>query len=71
MAVVKKGGKMDNTCWYRISKDITLKNGETVKIYRTVFETSDYLLSEDCVDWCMKAMDRKNAERRKDGGSIQ
>ena len=58
--------KMDNTNWYRISKDIILKNGKTVKVYQTVFETSDYSLSEDCVDWCMKAMDRKNAERRQD-----
>ncbi len=57
---------MDNTSWYRITKEITLKNGKTVKIYRTVFETSDYSLSENCVDWCMKAMDRKNAERRQD-----
>ena len=50
---------MDNTSWYRVSKDVELKNGKTVKIYRTVFETSDYALSEESVDWCRKAIDRK------------
>ena len=50
---------MDNTSWYRISKDITLINGESIKVYQTVFETSDYSLSEESVEWCMKAMDRK------------
>lgn len=50
---------MDNTSWYRISKDITLINGESIKVYQTVFETSDYSLSEESVEWCRKAMDRK------------
>lgn len=50
---------MDNTSWYRVSKDITLINGESIKVYQTVFETSDYSLSEESVEWCMKAMDRK------------
>ena len=53
---------MDNTSWYRVSKDVELKNGKTVKIYRTVFETSDYALSEESVDWCQKAMDRKTED---------
>lgn len=55
---------MDNTSWFRTSKDLELKNGTSVKIYRTVFETSDYSLSEESVDWCRQAMDRKDAERR-------
>ena len=59
----KDGGRvMDNTSWYRVSKDVELKNGKTVKIYRTVFETSDYSLSEESVEWCMKAMDRKTED---------
>lgn len=49
---------MDNTSWYRVSKDVESKNGKE-KIYRTVFETSDYALSEESVDWCRKAIDRK------------
>ena len=53
---------MDNTSWYRISKDITLINGESIKVYQTVFETSDYALSEESVDWCQKAMDRKTED---------
>lgn len=53
---------MDNTSWYRISKDITLINGESIKVYQTVFETSDYSLSEESVEWCMKAMDRKTED---------
>ena len=50
------------TSWYRVSKDVELKNGKTVKIYRTVFETSDYALSDESVDWCQKAMDRKTED---------
>ena len=53
---------MDNTSWYRVSKDVELKNRKTVKIYRTVFETSDYALSEESVDWCRGAMDRKTED---------
>ena len=53
---------MDNTSWHRISKDITLTNGESIKVYQTVFETSDYSLSEESVEWCMKAMDRKTED---------
>ena len=54
---------MDNTSWYRVSKDITLINGESIKVYQTVFETSDYSLSEESVEWCMKAMDRKTDDK--------
>lgn len=53
---------MDNTSWYRVSKDVTLECGTTIKIYRTVFETSDYALSEESVDWCRDAMDAKDAK---------
>ena len=55
---------MDNTGWYRVSEDLALKSGATVKIYRVVFETSDYALSNELVKWCEQAMDIKNAERR-------
>lgn len=44
--------KGSNISWYRISKDLELLDGTSVKIYRTVFETSDYALSEESVEWC-------------------
>lgn len=50
---------MDNTSWYRVSRDIKPNNGDPVRIYYTVFETSDYSLSEESVEWCRNAMDRK------------
>lgn len=53
---------MDNTSWYRVSKDVELENGKTIIIHRTVFETSDFALSEESVDWCRKAMDRKTED---------
>lgn len=67
-AFLQKGKRMDNTSWYRISYDVTLKDETTVKIYRTVFETSNYSLSEESVDWCRQAMGiKKDAERKENG----
>ena len=53
---------MDNTSWYRVIKDVELKNGDFIIVYQTVFETSDYALSEESVDWCREAMNRKTED---------
>lgn len=50
---------MNNNSWFRTSKDIELVDGSKIRIYRTVFETSDYATSEESVKWCMSIMDRE------------
>ena len=47
------------TSWYRVTDEVTLKDGTTVKEYRTVFETTDHALSEESVAWCTAIMDRR------------
>lgn len=53
---------MMNNSWHRISKDVELKDGTKVRIYRTVFETSDYETSEKSVDWCRQLMDKEGEQ---------
>lgn len=36
---------MNNTSWYRVIDNLKFKDGTIIKLYRTVFETSDYDLS--------------------------
>ena len=48
---------MNNTSWYRLSKDIEAKDGSSVRVWQTVFETSDYVLSKKSVEWCRQQMD--------------
>ena len=53
---------MNNTSWYRMSKDIETKDGSSIRVWQTVFETSDYDLSEKSVKWCRKQMDELQPE---------
>lgn len=48
--------------WYRVSKDIDTKDGTMVRVWTTVFETDDYSLSEESVEWCRE----KLTERKED-----
>lgn len=43
--------------WYRRSKDIETKDGTMVRVWITVFETDDYSLSEESVEWCREKLD--------------
>lgn len=43
--------------WYRRSKDIETKDGTIVRVWITVFETDDYSLSEESVEWCREKLD--------------
>ena len=45
--------------WYRMSNDIDLNDGSKIRVYRTVFETTDYELSEESIEWCRSKMDKK------------
>ena len=42
--------------WYRVSKDIDTKDGTMVRVWTTVFETDDYSLSEESVEWCREML---------------
>lgn len=48
--------------WYRVSKDIETKDGTTVRVWTTVFETDNYSLSEESVEWCREKMDERKEE---------
>lgn len=50
-----------------MSTDIDLNDGSKIRVYRTVFETTEYDLSEESVEWCRSKMDKEEVghERKK------
>lgn len=48
-----------------MSTDIDLNDGSKIRVYRTVFETTEYDLSEESIEWCRSKMDKKPEEEEK------